>query len=373
MSVRILQCDVRAGLATLPDNSVDCIVTSPPYWGLRDYGYEGQIGMEPTLGEHIAVLVGIFEECRRVLKPEGTFWLNYGDCYASSPNGRNAAEIVGDDRIFRDKPFSTVQGSLKPKDLCMMSNRLAIALQDAGWWVRSEIVWHKPNPMPESIKDRPAGAHEKIWLLTKSQRYLYDADAVRVPAKESSLARWSQDIDAQSGSDRANGGKKTNGRMKAVGGAKKADKQRGHGRRHDGFNDRWDRMSREEQRANGANLKNVWTIATKPFSEAHFATFPPAIAETCIKAGCPVGGIVLDPFGGAGTTGLVADALERDALLIEMSPEYCAIAEKRIRDASPLFVDLKIEKPNSAMSPDTPGVVPGLPVNSPGVSASGAF
>jgi len=351
MAVRILVSDVMDGLATLADDSVDCVVTSPPYWGLRDYGVEGQLGLEPTLAEHIAAMVAVFEEVRRVLKPTGTLWLNYGDCYASTPNGRSAADTKAagkDDRTFRDKPFSTVQGVLKAKDLCMIPNRLAIALQEAGWWVRSEIIWAKPNPMPESVTDRPAGSHEKIFLLTKSPRYAYDADAVRHGLAQSSVERFSQDIDAQTGSDRAHAGGKTNGRMKAVG----KPKSRGHAREHQGFKDSWDQMTREEQQANGRNLRNwepapveVWPIATRPFKDAHFATFPPELAARCIKAGCPADGVVLDPFGGAGTTGLVADQLRRDAILIELNPEYAEMAARRIESAASLLADVRLERP----------------------------
>ncbi len=334
MTVKILVGDVFDRLAELPDKSVHCVVTSPPYWGLRDYGVSGQIGLEPTLGEHLETMVKVFAEVRRVMRPDATLWLNYGDCYATSPNGRSAADTKaagGDDRTFRDKPFSTVGGVLKPKDLCMIPNRLAIALQEAGWWVRSEIIWAKPNPMPESAKDRPTSSHEKIWLLSKSQRYYYDADAVRRPAV---------------GDEDANGfrgGSYVNGQPSArqqVGNKRRSDKQSGHSRRHAGFNDRWDQMTKEEQQAIGANLRNVWNIATKPFSEAHFATFPPQLAETCIKAGCPEGGTVLDPFGGSGTTGLVADRLERDAILIELNPEYAAMAERRIKGDAPLFTEV---------------------------------
>ncbi len=329
MTVEIRIGDVFDELAKLPDESVHCCVCSPPYWGLRDYGVAGQIGLESTLAKHLDVIVKVFEEVRRVLRKDGTVWLNYGDCYSGGGRGGNP-----DDREHRKQatnigslvdPTPLSATGLKPKDLCMIPNRLAIALQDAGWFVRSEIIWAKPNPMPESVTDRPSTSHEKIWLLTKSQKYFYDAEAVRVPAAQSSVERWSQDIDAQAGSDRGNGGRKVNGPMKAVG-----SKQRGHGRRHDGFNNRWDKMSKAEQQSYGRNLRNVWTIATKPFSEAHFATFPPELPEICIKAGCPKDGTVLDPFGGAGTTGLVADRLQRHAILIELNPEYAEIARKRI-------------------------------------------
>ena len=416
MTVRILQGDVRQRLCDMEPDSVDCVVTSPPYWGLRDYGVAGQIGMEPTLGEHLDVMVAVFREVRRVMKPTATLWLNYGDCYATTPNGRSAADTKAtgnDDRTFRDKPFSTVGaifapehehgdrrggackqrthdtgatphtgrivaqgGYLKPKDLCMVPNRLAIALQEDGWWVRSEIIWAKPNPMPESIKDRPATSHEKIFMLSKAPRYFYDAEAVRQTATESSEARWAQNVEAQEGSHRANGGRKTNGTMKAVGGPRKQDQTAAaaeraggsSGRRMAGFNARWD--AKEKQRASGhasqrhaghichtgfeatprgyRSLRNyepapveVWPIATQPFSEAHFATFPPELAERCIKAGCPAGGVVLDPFGGAGTVGLVADRLQRDAVLIELNASYIDIARRRITGDAPLLNPLE--------------------------------
>lgn len=329
MTVRILIGDVREQLRLLPADHFDCVVTSPPYWGLRDYGIAGQIGLEPTLGEHLGMMVDVFNEVRRVMKPTATLWLNYGDCYATSPNGRSAADTKAagnDDRTFRDKPFSTIGGVLKAKDLCMIPNRLAIALQESGWYVRSEIIWHKPNPMPESIKDRPGCSHEKVWLLSKSPRYFYDHIAVRQPLAAASYSRLSQDIENQEGSDRANGGSKTNGKMKAV---KFGGNKGGENPTYSGKD--WNPLDE------GANLKNVWTIATAAFSEAHFATFPPELAERCIKAGCPVGGLVLDPFGGAGTTGLVADRLQRNATLIELNPEYAALARRRIDGDAPLF------------------------------------
>lgn len=395
MTARILVGDCREQLATLDDKSVHCCVTSPPYYGLRDYGtdvwtggdadcphgtshWDGpkqtqggqsghasssdrlsrsvclcgairerkQIGLEPTLAEYIATLVDVFRSVRRVLRDDGTLWLNIGDSYCSTAPGtmgdplRRAGifagvkeETAGARRKYRPE---TPLG-MKPKDLMMVPARLAIALQDDGWYLRSDIIWAKPNPMPESVTDRPTASHEHIFLLTKSSRYWYDADAVRLPLSDASIARLSQDVDAQDGSDRANGGAKTNGSMKAV---VKIDKQRGHGRRHDGFNDRWDAMTRDEQQANGANLRNVWTIATKPFSEAHFATFPPDIPRRCIKAGCPVGGTVLDPFLGSGTTLMVADQLDRHGIGVELNPTYAEMARKRITNDAPLFANV---------------------------------
>ena len=351
MTVQIITGDCRAVLADLPSESVHCVVTSPPYWGLRDYGVDGQLGMEPTLGEHLAVMVEVFRAVRRVLRKDGTCWVNYGDCYATTPNGRSAAAtkaLGNDDRTFRDKPFSTIGGVLKPKDLCMVPNRLAIALQEDGWWVRSEIIWHKPNPMPESIKDRPGSSHEKIWLFTKSQQYWYDASAVRQAPAPSSLSRWAQDIDGQVGSDRQPG--KTNGNMKAVGGVRR---RRPNGAPTTEFIPGENTCGVPDD---GVNLRNVWTINTAAFSEAHFATFPTALIEPCIKAGCPEGGTVLDPFGGAGTTGLVADRLGRNAILIELNPAYAEMARARIKNDAPLFVDTRssgAESRQSSLLPNT--------------------
>jgi DNA modification methylase len=320
MTVTILTGDVFAKLAKLRDQSVDCVVTSPPYWGLRDYGVAGQIGLEPTLGAHLDVMVRVFREVRRVLKQHGTLWLNYGDCYASTPNGRPADEVVGDDRTFRDKPFSTVGGVLKPKDLCMIPNRLAIALQEDGWWVRSEIIWNKTNPKPESIIDRPAAVHEKVWLLTKSETYFFDPEALKEPVTGNSHARRK---DRQCKPAKG----KTAGQNRAG---------------------TWVETYVPELR----NGRNVWTFNIEGMREAHFATFPRELARRCIAAGTPptvcgccgavegcgpicevfgrTPGVVLDPFGGAGTVGLVAEQLGRDSILIELNPEYVAITERRL-------------------------------------------
>tara|TARA_R100000654_G_scaffold22427_2_gene44708 strand:- start:755 stop:1717 length:963 start_codon:yes stop_codon:yes gene_type:complete len=318
--INFLQGDVFDNIKKLEDNSIDCVVTSPPYWGLRDYGVPGQLGLEPTYQEHIKNIVELFRAMKPKLKDSATVWLNYGDSYAATVNGTKVKDqiknkvqfagkylIKGDDRTFRDKPFSTIQGSLKPKDLVMIPNRIAIALQDDGWWIRSEIIWHKPNPMPESTKDRPTSAHEKIWLITKSKKYYYDADAIREPLASTSLTRLNQDIRNQKGSSRGNGGMKSNGNMKAVGNMETKNK------------------------------RNVWTVTTKPCKEAHFATFPKDLIEPCIKAGCPEGGVVFDPFGGSGTTGIVAKLLNRRSILSELNPEYIEIAKSRINKEFGLF------------------------------------
>lgn len=334
--------DCISVLKAMPDESVDCVVTSPPYWGLRDYGVAGQIGLEPTIAEHIEKIVEVFEEIKRVLKTTGTVWMNYGDCYASKPNGTAAAVYNAenkDDRTFRDKPFSTVQGFLKPKDLCMLPNRIAIALQEAGWWIRSEIIWAKPNPMPESARDRPSSAHEKIFLMTKCLHYEYDQDAVTQPVSKNTHARLSQNVMAQIGSTRANGGSKTNGNMKAV---IRKQKNLKRGRPHSLHKNRIkDNESFDSALAlpvSERNLRNyepaplvIWRFATAAFKDAHFATFPPELAERCILAGCPEGGVVFDPFGGAGTTALVAARYGRLSELIELNPEYAQISKTRIQ------------------------------------------
>jgi DNA modification methylase len=373
VTVNILIGDVREQLRTLPDESVQCVVTSPPYWGLRDYGVTGQLGLEPTLGEHIATMVEVFHDVQRVLRKDGTLWLNYGDCYASSANGRSAADTKAagnDDRTFRDKPFSTVGpiydpaggargggvrgsnkghasgisngrvvagGYLKPKDLCGVPWRIALALQDDGWWLRQDIIWAKPNPMPESIKDRCTKSHEYLFLLAKSDRYYFDADAIREPA--------GYDPGNTKFPDGWDTGKGAHGSIHRMG----REKGKKCGPNSRVFVDRvpHPRNGNKEGAVAGAtpvegatrNKRSVWTVSTEAFSEAHFATFPTALIEPCILAGCPTGGTVLDPFGGSGTTGLVADRLQRNAILIELNPEYAAMARRRIEGDAPLFFE----------------------------------
>lgn len=319
MTAHILHGDCRLVLPAIPAGIVDCCVTSPPYWGLRDYGVAGQIGLEPTMQEYLETMVVVCQEIKRVLKPQGTFWLNIGDSYAGSGRGGNpdggtkqstnaGSPGVGvlyglseqdreaERRRIKAQFEAQRQAGLKPKDLCMIPNRLAIMLQDDGWYVRSEIIWHKPNPMPESVRDRPTCAHEKVWLLTKSAKYFYDAGAI---VEEGVIP---------AGTKGAKGSKE---RFETPG----VNSRPPEYKVYDGKR----------------NARNVWTIAPRPYSGAHFATMPPALAERCIKAGCPIGGVVLDPFGGAGTTGLVATRLGRRAVSIELNEKYIGLATQRLR------------------------------------------
>ena len=339
MTVNILVGDVRDQLRTLADDSIHCCVTSPPYWGLRDYGVEGQIGLEASPAEFIATMVEVFEEVRRVLRPDGTCWINMGDSY----NGTNARSAnVRDDgsMSFRSAQSGTRYPGLKPKDLCMMPHRLAIALQDAGWWVRQDIVWSKPNPMPESVTDRCTKSHEYIFLLSKSERYFIDPEGMKEPAVTNDMRR-------PYGSPGANAldprGKQGEGKMRSKAQSFKRDgskrEQTIPGQAYGTH-----RPDREESTYDTAtrNRRSVWTMTAQPFKDAHFATFPPELPETCIKAGCPIGGTVLDPFFGAGTTGLVADRLQRDCIGIELNPAYAEIARKRIQAESPLLSDVRV-------------------------------
>ena len=391
MAFRILVGDARVTLRELPESSVHCVVTSPPYWGLRSYqGDAGMIGLEPTFDEHLTNLVAVFREVRRVLRPDGTLWLNYGDAYATSgtrQGGRGSLENPG--QLIR---YQATPPGFKSKDLMMMPARVALALQADGWYLRSEIIWHKPNPMPESVTDRPTSAHEKIYLLSKQPRYFYDAAAVRTALAGSTVDRF-----GCAGSPNGRTGQYEDGHRPRTVFSGNLSKNP----------DRQDADFAKRRRDTGpdffpgtANLRNVWQVPTYSFKGAHFATFPPKLIEPCIKAGTsergccsecgapwvrvassvdtgvrnggggsrraheegdtayadggtlsrvqtvkttgwrpscsceagkPVPAVVLDPFAGAGTVGLVADNLGRDSVLIEISAEYAEAAEKRIR------------------------------------------
>ncbi len=314
MSVRILHGDCRDVLKTLPDASVHCCVTSPPYFGLRDYGMAEQIGLEQTPDAFVAELVAVFREVRRVLRDDGTLWLNIGDSYAANRAYQVASTLMNGDatnaaQAGSGRGMRAADFGIKPKDLIGIPWRVAFALQADGWYLRQDIIWSKPNPMPESVTDRCTKAHEYVFLMSKSERYSCDMDAIAEQA---------------TGAAPGNTGPTKGGRAAADG----VEQHNTAANLH--------LIGARETR----NKRSVWTIATKPYSEAHFATMAPELAETCIKAGCPVGGVVLDPFGGAGTTGLVADRLQRDALLIELNPDYAQIAEKRIKGDAPLFSEV---------------------------------
>lgn len=320
---KIIQGDCIEVLKTLQDGIVNTCITSPPYFGLRDYGMDGQIGLEETPDSYVQKLVEVFREVRRVLRDDGTLWLNLGDSYAGSGRGPTGENGLGNQQKRQgfDSPKVVIPGGLKPKDLIGIPWRVAFALQADGWYLRQDIIWHKPNPMPESVTDRCTKAHEYIFLLSKSQRYYYDNEAIKEPVADSTVQRLSQDIDNQKGSSRVPG--KTNGPMKAVryGGNKYTQDPTVFNRTKSG-----NAYDFREVR----NKRSVWTVATKPFSEAHFATFPEELISPCVLAGCPEGGLVYDPFMGAGTTSYVAKKLGRHFLGSELNPAYIEIANRRI-------------------------------------------
>jgi DNA modification methylase len=345
MTVSILVGDVREKLRGLPADSFDCVVTSPPYWGLRDYGVEGQIGLEPTLGEHLAVMVDVFREVRRVLKPSGTLWVNYGDAYCSTDKWGGGGSNTGKQTVAADgtvpsweatRAKKPKQDGFKPKDLYMIPNRLAIALQDDGWWVRSEIVWAKPNAMPDSAgKYRPSATHEKIFLLTKSARSYYDHAAVAVPVSGNTHSRVARPYKMPDNWDTGPGGHGAfhrNGREKGRPGVtpKSAGEDTNVHAKGSFHASTTEIVETRYLRNYEPAPLSVWEIASQPFAEAHFATFAPELVERCLNAGCPEGGTVLDPFGGAGTTALVADQMQLDCTIIELNPEYVHIAARRI-------------------------------------------
>jgi len=283
----------------LGPESVQMCVTSPPYWGLRDYGHNDQLGLEETPEKYTANMVEVFRQVKRVLKDDGTLWLNLGDSYNGSGGAGgdyNKGGLKEGQPKYKGRNIST----LKPKDLIGIPWRVAFALQQDGWYLRQDIIWHKPNPMPESVTDRCTKSHEYIFLLSKSEKYFYDADAIRETLAESSIKRLNQDIDKQVGSTRAHGGQKFNGNMKTFGDVEK-----------------------------GANKRSVWTVTTKPYSGSHFAVFPEKLIEPCIQAGSRTGDVVLDPFFGSGTTGEVAQRFGRNYVGIELNEDYKSLQQKR--------------------------------------------
>lgn len=312
----IINGDSLEVIKTLPDNSINCCVTSPPYWGLRNYGVEGQIGLEKTPEEYVGKMVAVFGEVRRVLKADGTLWLNLGDSYANQKTGDTYSGF--NDRYFGretdgGKQAQTVSNAdigrldfngLKPKDLVGIPWRVAFALQADGWYLRQDIIWHKPNPMPESVTDRCTKAHEYVFLMSKSQQYYYDNEAIKERTLTKDNSNRNRDITKLNN---------TPGRTKMM------------GLKTNDYDNR--------------NKRSVWTVATKPFKEAHFAVFPPDLIKPMILAGCPTGGVVLDPFVGSGTTAIVARELGRRFIGIELNPEYADMASRRVGQTTPCLFE----------------------------------
>jgi DNA modification methylase len=294
----IIVGDCLESLRGMPDESVNCCVTSPPYWGLRDYGVDGQLGLEKTPVEYVENMVNVFREVNRVLRNDGTLWLNLGDCYASS--GGTGHQVKQGQRASRTHTQRNILGNtatsnLKSKDLVGIPWRVAFALQANGWYLRSDIIWHKPNPMPDSTKDRPTKCHEYIFLLSKRSIYYFDNKAVAEPAV----------------STKGSGNSFARKERISVGGR--------------GNDKTWNPVV-----GGTRNIRTVWKIGSEPFSGAHFATFPTKLITPCVLAGCPVGGVVLDPFFGAGTTGLVAHNNGRGFVGIELNTVYAKMAKERI-------------------------------------------
>lgn len=321
MNTKILIGDCLLSMASMSDQSVNCCVTSPPYFGLRDYGHDGQIGLEETPEAYVTKMVEVFREVRRVLRDDGTLWLNIGDSYAGSGKGRNA-DGSHQEGGKQGTNRGTILGSLvktkspncKPKDLIGIPWMLAFALRSDGWYLRQDIIWHKPNPMPESVTDRCTKAHEYIFLLSKSQSYFYDRMAIAEPA-----------IYAEQHANKATSW----GKKKANAGVKANIEQ-------------YQQIGVENNKTclegGMKNKRSVWSVNVKPYKGAHFATYPPELIRPCIKAGCPKGGVVLDPFGGSGTTAQVAIEEGRGAIICELNPDYAPLIQQRIENVSPILL-----------------------------------
>jgi DNA modification methylase len=298
-NIRFITGDSREVLKELESASIHCVITSPPYLGLRNYGMDRQIGLEPTLEGYINELMTVFAEVKRVLRDDGTFWLNLGDSYSSQGGQRTEGSHDGGvGRASAPGPRVTPSG-VRPKSLIGMPWRVAFALQADGWILRSDIIWAKGNPMPESVTDRPTRCHEYLFMFAKSERYFYDYEAVREEGVIPAGTRG-----AKGSAERA-----------AIAGVNSRPPEY---KVYDGFR----------------NRRSVWNVNTRPFPGAHFATFPPALVEPALLAGCPAGGTVLDPFAGAGTVGLVAQQHGRNAILVELNPSYVTLAKERLCAAS---------------------------------------
>ena len=330
---RIILGDCLESLKTLPDNSVDCCVTSPPYYALRDYGVEGQIGLEETPEKFIEKLTEVFMQVHRLLKPEGTLWLNIGDSYNGNKIGNTATvkhKKVSDSNDFHKKLWR----GAKPKDLIGIPWMLAFSLRNAGWYLRQDIIWHKPNPMPESVTDRCTKSHEYIFLFSKSQKYYFDYEAIQEPCTDQNRTNF------QSGS-RSNGINKDRN-DNDLGERSKNWKPKTKNCQYDGQRPNSMHLRREaglpDETYIVRNKRDVWSVNVTPCKEAHFATYPTELIRPCILAGCPEGGVVLDCFMGAGTTAIVAKSLGRNYIGIELNPEYKEIAEKRLYNTFGMFL-----------------------------------
>ena len=399
MKIKIGNClDV---LKKMPAKSIHTCVTSPPYWGLRDYGNDGQLGLEKTPKEFVDNLVKVFREVKRVLRDDGTLWLNLGDSYSSGGRTSTTNQTVRGDKDYGvTRP--AVCKNIKPKDLVGIPWKVAFALQEDGWYLRQDIIWNKPNPMPESVKDRCTKAHEYIFLLSKQPKYYFDNESIKDKSltqniqsnnqKLSKYKNFEEEKKYRQGIHHKRGENIVISRPKLPSKKQFLDfiKSRTNAnflventnikkttiehwfRNDDGFsfpkkddwlkiNDLVNDWSEEYNFINYAltyeethfdtvvtneskNKRSVWTVTTKPYKEAHFATYPPDLIEPCILAGCPKGGTVLDPFGGSGTTALVADRLGRDAIIIELNKEYAKIAEKRLIGDNSLFANVIVEE-----------------------------
>ena len=328
MNATILLGDALARLAEVPDKSVQCVVTSPPYWGLRDYGHDNQFGLEATPAQYVENMVSVFREVRRVLADDGTLWLNLGDSYVGGKGqsgqgdpenqARRAAagesinqphhQIGGKQRTRPTDDLRMLRGTgLKPKDLVGIPWRVAFALQDDGWYLRQDIIWAKPNSMPESVKDRCTKSHEYLFLLSKSPKYFFDSDAIQEPAVATTLHDFTGTGYAAPGQSPQTGNRDAT------------------------------KSGNEYQFTGTRNKRDVWTIPTQPFKGAHFAVMPEALVTPCVLAGSREGDTVLDPFAGSGTVGVVALRHQRDFIGIELNPEYAEMAQRRIEDDAPML------------------------------------
>jgi DNA modification methylase len=300
--------DCLEGLKQLDSDSVHCCITSPPYWALRDYGIPGQIGQEDNPVEYVERLCAVFAEVYRVLRPDGTFWLNISDTYCGTGDKADYFDPKNPKGRTGQKKAKNYQiPGLKRKDLCGIPWRVAFALRNMGWYLRQEIIWHKPNTMPESVTDRCVKAHESVFLFAKSQRYYFDYKAIREPVTQSTVERAKRAVSEKN---------------KYAAGAP--------GQTAQTLNKSRSRMS--DDIPQWRNKRSVWSVSTRPLKDAHFAAFPRALIEPCILAGCPVGGVTLDPFMGSGTVAMTAKALGRQYIGFELNPEYIGICEKRIQE-----------------------------------------